>query len=75
LTVLKDRALRVQQILDYPNMPPEARDKIAAAVPSGDLVQYKDRAAHAESWKVTGLSGWLADQLDAKAPAVGTASK
>ena len=60
---LKDRALRVQQILDYPNNPPAARDKIAEAVPSDELVQYKDRTAHAEAWKTTGLSGWLAHQL------------
>jgi hypothetical protein len=75
LAALKGRALRVQQIMDYPNTPPAARDKIAAAVPAGELVQFKDRTAHAESWKVTGLSGWLADQLGSKAPAVGTASK
>jgi pimeloyl-ACP methyl ester carboxylesterase len=75
LPALKDRALRVQQILDYPNTPPEARDKIAAAVPAGDLVQYKNRAAHAEAWKTSGLSGWLADQLGSKTPAAGTAGK
>jgi hypothetical protein len=75
LPSLNDRALRVQQIMDYPNTPPEARDKIAAAVPAGDLAQFKDRAAHAESWKVSGLSGWLADQLGPKTPTRGTASK
>jgi len=66
LPSLKDRALRVQQILDYPNTPPAARDKIAATVPAGDLVQYKDRTAHAEAWKKTGLSGWLASALGSK---------
>jgi pimeloyl-ACP methyl ester carboxylesterase len=63
LPQLKDRALRVQQIMDYPNNPPAARDKIAASVPSDELVQYKDRTAHAEAWKTAGLSGWLAHQL------------
>ncbi|MGO9336294.1 MAG: alpha/beta hydrolase family protein [Terracidiphilus sp.] len=63
IPALKDRAFRVQQIMDYPNTPPAARDKIAAAVPSNELVQYKDRAAHAEAWKTSGLSGWLAHQL------------
>ncbi len=73
---LKGRALRVQQIMDYPNTPPAARDKIAAAVPLSKLFQFKDRAAHYESWKTTGLSGWLAEQLGSKpaAPA-GSASK
>jgi len=63
LPILKDRALRVQQIMDYPNNPPTAMDKIAAAVPAADLARYKDRAAHAEAWKITGLTGWLARQL------------
>jgi hypothetical protein len=76
LPSLKDRALRVQQILDYPNTPPAAREKIAAAVPAGDLVQYKDRTAHEEAWKTSGLSGWLAEQLGSKAAgSAGTASK
>jgi hypothetical protein len=69
LPSLKDRALRVQQILDYPNNPAEARDKIAAAIPTGDLAQYRDRTAHAEAWATFGLSGWLAEQLGSKAPA------
>jgi hypothetical protein len=66
ISQLKDRALRVQQIMDYPNTPSAARDKIAAAVPSGELVQYKDRAAHAQAWKINGLTGWLALQLDSE---------
>jgi len=49
--------------MDYPNTPPAARDKIAAAVPSDKLVQYKDRTAHAEAWKTAGLTGWLSRQL------------
>jgi hypothetical protein len=65
LPQLSDRALRVQQIMDDPVTPPPARDKIAAAVPHDRLVQYKDMPAHREAWKVTGLSGWLAAQLQA----------
>jgi hypothetical protein len=64
LPALKDRALRVQQIMDYPNTPAEARDKIAAAVPADELIRFKDRTAHAEAWKTFGLSGWLANQLN-----------
>jgi hypothetical protein len=76
LPALKNRALRVQQIMDYAPVPVEARDKIAAAVPAGDLVQYKDRAAHIDAWKKAGLNGWLASQLGSKAPApAGTASR
>jgi len=61
---LKDRALRVQQTIGYPNTPPAARDKIAEAVPAAELVQYKDRAAQAEAWRTAGPAGWLAHQLD-----------
>jgi hypothetical protein len=66
LPQLKDRALRVQQIMDNPDdqdTPPAVRDKIAASVPRGRLVQYKDVDAHREAWKVTGVSGWIAAQL------------
>jgi hypothetical protein len=66
LPLLKDRALRVQQIMDYPHTPPAARDKIAEAVLRAELVQYKDRTAHAEAWKTAGLSGWLAHQLESE---------
>jgi hypothetical protein len=64
LSTLKGRALRVQQIMDYPDVPAAARDKIAAAVPADELEQFKDRAAHVEAWKTFGLSGWLAKQLN-----------
>lgn len=63
LPQLKDRALRVQQIMDDQDTPAAARDKIAAAVPAGDLVQYKDTILHKAAWRETGLSGWLAAQL------------
>jgi hypothetical protein len=65
LPQLKDRSVRLQQIMDYPDddTPAAARDKVAAAVPHNWLVQYKDVAAHREAWQVTGLSGWIATQL------------
>ena len=66
---LKDRKLRVQQIMDYENVPAATRDKIAAAVPAGSLVQYKDKDAHEQAWRVTGLNGWLATQFSAAHPA------
>ncbi|MGD0730961.1 MAG: alpha/beta hydrolase [Terracidiphilus sp.] len=63
LPQLSDRALRVQQVMNLPDTPAAARDKIAAVVPHDRLAQFKDVAAHRESWKVTGLSGWMATQL------------
>jgi cephalosporin-C deacetylase-like acetyl esterase len=69
---LKGRAFRVQQVMDYPNTPPAARDKIASAVPADALVQYKDRTEQARAWEAAGFSGWLAKQLE---PGVGRAAK
>jgi len=69
LPQLRNRALRVQQIMDDQETPPSARDKIATAVPDGHLVQYKDRAAHKEAWSRTGISGWIAAQFHLSSPA------
>jgi hypothetical protein len=71
LPALKGRVLRIQQILDYPNTPPAARDKIAEVVPTNDLQRYKNRTDHVEAWKQDGLSGWLAKRLESgSAPAL-----
>jgi hypothetical protein len=71
LPQLEGRRLRVQQVLDNPDNPPEARAKMAQAVPAGDLVQFKDRQAHERAWMANGLTGWLAQQLGAQ-PAAGS---
>jgi hypothetical protein len=73
LPQLQDRALRVQQIMIDPVTPPAARDKIAAAVPPGDLVQYKDAEAHREVWRASGISGWIAVQFLAQSHGAGAA--
>jgi hypothetical protein len=70
LPKLADRRLRVQQILDDPENPPAVRDRMAEAVPAGDLVRFKDREAHERAWLANGLTGWLAQQLGAQ-PAAG----
>jgi hypothetical protein len=76
LPLLGGRRLRVQQVLDDPDDPPAARDKLAQAVPAGDLVRFKDRQAHERAWMGSGLTGWLAQQMGAQpaAGAGGTAS-
>jgi hypothetical protein len=64
LPKLKLKGLRVQQVMTDPVTPPAARDKIATAIQRPDeLVQYKNTAAQMDSWRVSGLSGWLHDQL------------
>jgi pimeloyl-ACP methyl ester carboxylesterase len=79
LPQLKDRKLRVQQIMDDTDSdtPSAARNKIAAAAPQGKLVQYKDKAAHRQAWSATGLSGWIASQfeIEPQSIAAGPASK
>jgi len=69
LPQLNDRTLRVQQILDDTDTPDAAREKIAAAVPPGHLMQYKDREAHRDAWKAAGIAGWIASQFQPPQPA------
>jgi len=73
---LRDRSMRLQQIMDDPDTPQPASGKIAAAVPHGRLVvQYKDLDAHRDAWKAMGVSGWIATQLLPQAqPTVQSAS-
>lgn len=64
LPQLKTRSIRVQQVMDEPVTPEAARRKIAAAVVAPEtLVQYKDQVAQRDAWRVSGLSGWVHDQL------------
>jgi hypothetical protein len=70
---LTAQRVRVQQVADYALTPEAARTRIAASVkPPQTLVQYKDFIAHREAWRISGLSGWLHDQL---LPANKTAAK
>jgi acetyl esterase/lipase len=66
LPQLNDRKLRVQQIMDDGDTPAAAKDKIAAATPPGQLIQYPNQAAHREAWLKTGLTGWIASQYGIK---------
>lgn len=64
LPQLRLKGLRVQQVMNEPITPADAKDKIAAAVPGPEQVaRYKDEAAYREAWKVSGLSGWLREQI------------
>ena len=64
---LKDRALRIQQVMDDPIMPRSAQDKLAAAAPGENIVmRYPDRAAEAKALGANGITGWLGDQFQAR---------
>jgi hypothetical protein len=66
LPQLKDRTIRIEQVMDYPVTPPDARDKIASAAPKPtDVSQYADIIAFEKAWRSNGLAGWLGAQLHA----------
>jgi hypothetical protein len=65
LPQLKGKALRIQQVSSDPVTPSTARDKIASAVPSADmLTRYPDRAAETKALGTDGIVGWLGKQLN-----------
>jgi len=68
LPQLKGRDLHLQQIMDDPETPSQARDKIAAATPPGDLEQYPDKNAHQAAWMKSGPTKWLAEHLGGEIP-------
>jgi len=66
LPQLKDRPIHIEQVMDYPVTPPDARNKIAGAAPNPtDVSQYADIIALQKAWRSNGLTGWLGDQLHA----------
>jgi pimeloyl-ACP methyl ester carboxylesterase len=69
LPKLNLKALRVEQVLDDLVTPAVAKQKIAASVQRPEqLVQYKDIFAEQDAWRVSGLSGWLHEQLRPSPP-------
>lgn len=59
---LGTRSLRIQEIDSL--VPKAAMEKLAASVPApGDVLRYKDPAAHYAALHRMGVSGWLKEQL------------
>jgi hypothetical protein len=68
LPTLGKRHVRIQQVMDDPVTPLEAKEKIAAAVrPPQQLLRFDDTSAHAEHWQKSGLTSWLSEQLQPQA--------
>lgn len=68
LPQLKNKTLRIQQVESDPLTPAAARDKIASAVPSANMVtRYPDGAAEAKALGTDGIVGWLGKQVNAQA--------
>jgi len=69
LPQLKDRTLRIQQVMTDPVTPPIASSKIADAAPRADQVsRYPDRTAEAKALGTNGIVKWLGEQLNPPQP-------
>jgi X-Pro dipeptidyl-peptidase (S15 family) len=69
LPSLKTPSFRLQQTLTEPATPNTAKERIAGAVPdSSRRVQYTNAEDLLKAWKVTGLSGWIKQQLRSQMP-------
>jgi len=78
LADLKTRSVRVQQTLTEAVTPSSAKERIAAAasVAPGkiSLVRYANVDEHKKAWQVSGLSGWIKQQLTPSARSENTSS-
>lgn len=64
LPKLKERSLRIQQVLSDPVTPLEAKDKIAGAAPgTNEVIRYADNEAQHKAIFLGGITEWLAEQL------------
>jgi acetyl esterase/lipase len=64
---LKTPSLRLQQTTSEPLTPNNAKKRIAAALPNPqELVQYSNAEEHFKAYQLTGLAGWLKQQLRAQ---------
>lgn len=64
LPSLKTQSLRLQQTLSEPITPKLAKERIAAAVPDpSQLIKYGDAKDLFKAWQITGLSGWIKQQM------------
>lgn len=64
LPKLKERSLRIQQVLSDPVTPRAAKEKIADAAPgTNEVIRYADNEAQHKATSLGGITGWLAEQL------------
>jgi pimeloyl-ACP methyl ester carboxylesterase len=69
LSSLKTPSFRLQQTWSEPVTPEIAKGRIATAVPdSTRLVKYTNAEGLLKAWKVTGLSGWIKQQMRSQTP-------
>jgi hypothetical protein len=64
LPFLRTQGLRVQQTLNEPVTPASSKERIGAAVPDPiQLVKYTNANDLRKAWQISGLSGWIKQQL------------
>lgn len=64
LAALRAPNIRLQLILSEPNTPRTAKDMMAAAAPlRAVVVKYQSPVDLLNSWKTSGLSGWIKQQM------------
>jgi pimeloyl-ACP methyl ester carboxylesterase len=69
LPSLRARSLRLQQTLSEPVTPKIAKERIAGAVPDpSQLVKYTNAEDLLKAWKISGLSGWIKQQMRSETP-------
>jgi acetyl esterase/lipase len=70
LPTLRTPKIRVQQILSDPITPSIAKERISAAAPLRNtvVVKYQNAGDLLKSWQITGLSGWIKQQLPSQLP-------
>jgi X-Pro dipeptidyl-peptidase-like protein len=66
LAALKHRNVRLQQTLSEPATPKTAKQHLAAAMGPNQVVQYENPKDLLKAWQVTGLSGWIKEQMLSK---------
>jgi hypothetical protein len=73
LPKLTTPSIRLQQVVDDPNVPPAAKERIAAALPHGaQVLQSENWTTYRKAWQEKKLWSWIKDQLE---PAPASASE
>lgn len=69
LLSLKTPSIRLQQTLSEPVTPKIVKERIRSAAPNAaQLVKYTNAGDLLNAWKISGLSGWIKEQMHSQKP-------
>ena len=69
LPSLKTPSIRLQQTLSEPVTPKIVKERIGSAAPHAvELVKYTNAEDLLKAWKISGLSGWIKEQMRSQKP-------